>query len=58
MSHDAYRYTIKHIPCFWNSIIKPSREIKIGFNTKLDPGGQLEPSDRYAEWQSSVSVQN
>lgn len=34
-------YTIRNIPGFWNSIIRPNTEIKIGFNTKFDPGDSL-----------------
>jgi len=34
-------YTIKNIPGFWNAVIKPNTEIKIGFNTKFDVGDSL-----------------
>jgi Ca2+-binding RTX toxin-like protein len=38
VSRVGNHYTIRNIPGFWNTLIRPNNEITFGFNTHLDPG--------------------
>jgi hypothetical protein len=37
VGHSGNQYTVRNIPGFWNSVIRPGAGVKFGFNTRMGP---------------------